>query len=329
MSKPHLILWGGSWEPLDRPLTLEDIDSHAKVYYYFLKKALLQHFSISNIENFEAIETVPDLIRNNTVGVLSTFQGGFGQLYKRMPSLYKTISFLLKDKKFSIIDEVPLRVTNEDHLFTVIPAGKSLKGFIKSLLNPAHVHELGWCADPHHCYPQNNDKFTIFVDHAHYAGSDYTTVILNACRALNEKYDFRVLIQTNNGVEDLEISKLWHNEQYVRANKIPWPEMMEAYRKTDLFCLTHIESAGLSSIEAAMCGARLLIPKLNGVSFINRALIHDRMDVLMPKCNVADVKKAISDSIKKGIDRKANHAQLSVKNNWSVAAKNIAKALIG
>jgi hypothetical protein len=127
----------------------------------------------------------------------------------------------------------------------------------------------------------------------------------------------------------LEISKLWHNEQYVRANKIPWPEMMEAYRKTDLFCLTHIESAGLSSIEAAMCGARLLIPKLNGVSFINRALIHDRMDVLMPKCNVADVKKAISDSIKKGIDRKANHAQLSVKNNWSVAAKNIAKALIG
>ncbi|MCB1652297.1 MAG: glycosyltransferase [Alphaproteobacteria bacterium] len=325
MSKPHLILWGGSWEPLNEALTPENIDSHAKVSYVFLKEALSAHFDVTGIDEFDKIGALE--LRKDTLGVLSTFQAGFTQLREKRPALYQKIAPLLCRKKFSILDETTGRRTCEDKLFTVIPPDYALKNKLQNFLSPSRAYHMGWCASPAYCYPQEDQTFTVFVDHGHYAGDDYTDVVMQALRSLDA--DVRVFIQGNDGVMEWDLSQGWRPETYQRANKVPWAQMMSYYRRAHLFCLTHKESAGLSSIEAAMSGARLVIPHLNGQAFLHEGLLQPPLDFKLVACDVEALRTCFEEQIQRGVDKQANHKALKEHSSWDQAAQRIYDVLAG
>lgn len=324
--KPHLILWGGSWLPLDEPLSPDNVDSHAKVNYVFLKAALSKYFDITGIEELEKIKDVQ--LQDNTVGVLSTFQAGFTQIKSKKPEIYDAIKDKLKGKMFSIIDETTFSKTIEDRLFTVIPTDYAVKNRLQSLFGKTKYHHMGWSAEPEYCYPEPSDIFTIFIDHGHYAGTDYTHLFMVALKELNAKHNFRAFIQTNQGVEQWDFNNDWHNETYERENKIPWRTMMEYYRQSDLFCLTHLESAGLSSIESAMCGAKLIVPELNGRSFLHRGLLKAPIDYVHVDCSKEAIIKALDRIFSDGVDKKRNYEAIKATNSWDLAAERINKALL-
>ena len=326
--KPHLILWGGSWEPLSAPLTPETIDSHAKVSYVFLKEALSRYFEITGLDEFDKIASAE--LQENTIGVLSTFQAGFTQLKEKRPDMFKAIYPKLRGKMFSIIDETTSRRTCEDILFTVIKPDYSFKNRLQNFISPSKARYMGWCASPAYCYPEPSEKmFTIFLDHGHYAGSDYTHVFIEALASLEKEARFEVFLQGNNGVALWDFSMPWTDEIYKRANKVPWAEMMAHYRRADLFCLTHKESAGLSSIEAAMSGARLVVPHIKGDAFLHPALLAPPLDYVSTECEGEAVKACLQEQIAKGVDQARLHETMAKVSSWDQAAQRIYKALAG
>ncbi|MGB0719450.1 MAG: hypothetical protein ACPGRX_03200 [Bdellovibrionales bacterium] len=328
MTKPHLILWGGSWDADAKPIVLGDLDSHAKVSLFFLKDALSRYFSLSCIENFDAIVAgIFDHLREDTIGVLSTFQAGFTQLRQKKPEIYQKIVPHLKGKKFSIIDETTFRRTCEDRLFTVIAPDFAVKNRLHTLLSPSKAHYMGWCASPEHCYPEDKKSFTVFVDHGHYAGIDYTAMVMDALAKTKAERPIRVFIQGNAGVREWDLAVPWAQETYERANKVPWAQMMAHYRQADLFCLTHLESAGLSAIEAAMCGARLIVPKTNGRAFLHGGLLKPPLDFVCVDCDAEALRACFAAQIRMGVDRQRNHETLKAGNSWDQAAQRIYNVL--
>jgi len=328
MPKPKLIVWGGFWEHRDHPLTLDELNSHASVSCYFLSEALAAQFEVIQISSFFDAERILD--HPEAVAALSTFQAGFTRLGRERPDALNRIRRAFAGRLCSIVDLVSFQTYAEDMLFTVIPPRSTLKERLKRLRAGAAVRHMGWCADPVHCRPREKDGvFTLFLDHGHYAENDYTGVFIDAINALisTRRYQkIRAFVQGNNGIEEWPLGKPWHGERYQRASKVPWTELQEHYGRSDLFCVTHRESAGLGVIEAAMAGAAILIPQ-NPSPFISPDLIATGLPHVLTGCTSSAIAEAIAAVIDRGVDRAANHARLAGSHGWRVAGGNIARAL--
>jgi hypothetical protein len=167
------------------------------------------------------------------------------------------------------------------------------------------------------------------LDHGHYAEDDHTHVFVDALNALHQDKKnppMRVFVQGNQGIEEWPLGTPWHGERYRRASKVPWTNIQEYYGRSDLFCVTHRESAGLGVIEAAMSGAIIMIPK-NSQPFISPDLIATGLPHVSTDCTSADIANAIKSASTGDIDRQANHMRLALSHGWSNAAVNIAHAL--
>ena len=328
MTKPELVIWGGFWEPRERPLSLDKLNSHASVSCYFLSEALAAHFKVTQLSSFAAAADLMD--HPEAVAALSTFQAGFSRLKKDEPETFAAVRRGFPGKLCSIVDLLSFGAYDEDVLFTVIPPGISLKNRLKRWRSGAEVHHMGWCAAPDHCRPRKKDKvFTLFLDHGHYAEDDYTNLFIEALNRLSrdkKNPPMRVLVQGNEGVFEWLLGTPWHNERYHRAAKVPWPEMQAFYGRSNLFCVTHQESAGLGVIEAAMSGATVLVPG-NPHPLISPELIATGLPHILADCTIEGLAAAISEAMAKGDQRADNHARLSRSHSWSIAAANIATAL--
>ena len=328
MTKPKLIVWGGFWEERRAPLALDEINSHASVSCYFLSHALETYFDVAQISSFLDAEHILD--HPSAVAALSTFQAGFTRLGQERPKTFAAIKRGFGGPLASIIDIVSFQRYWEDILFTVIPPRTTLKDRIKQLRAGAAIHHIGWCADPAHCRPrEKDDVFTVFLDHGHYAEDDYTHLFIAAMNTLagNERnLPVRVFIQGNQGIEEWPLGQPWHEERYQRASKVPWIVLQDHYGRSDLFCVTHRESAGLGVIEAAMSGATIVIPDIS-TPFISPDLIATGLPHLLANGNAGDIARVITIAIEAGVDRQANHARLAQSHSWHVAANNIARAL--
>lgn len=120
-----------------------------------------------------------------------------------------------------------------DIVLTVVPLRTNNKTFV-------HV---GWGADPRYCYPAQSEKI-VFLDRECEVGD------LSQQRQLYQVYS-RVLPTTGKKI-------LHYNDLF--SPKIPWMEVQKVFRKCHYYCCTQYGECDISRLEAATCGALLVIP---------------------------------------------------------------------
>lgn len=326
--KKTIVIWGGWWDDSPPPKAPEMLNSNASVTAYFLGKELEYYFDVVRIHNFGRIDEA--IKYRDAIAILSTYQMGFTKLKQKLPEKFRRVRRETTARFCSILDIVGFQRYEEDVIFTVIPKKRTPKNLLKWFRAGAYIFESGWCAAPEYCnpIPKKGRPFTIFLDHGHYAGSDFTHLFVNALNVLANDTgipEIRVLYQSNRGVEQWSIGESWHFEKYKRISKVPWLEMVNYYRNTDIFCITHKETAGLSALEAAMSGATLCVPSAQA-PFINTGLLNLGVDYIKVKCDVNDIASALKRCIRNGVDNYRNH-QAASNLHWAAAARRIHTAL--
>ena len=335
-----VVIWGGN----NKELALDRMDSHASVNAYFIGKEFEKYCkSVIYIVDMDAPELLLDHLDADLI--LSTFQYGFTSriIKKNKIDIFKKIRNGYKGKLCSIIDDTYCRKYYEDILFTVLPPQT---GYIKSvlrkycfkLLNLNVEHKLmGWSADPDECYPVavGEGVFNIFIDHGPYGNKEdnLTSAYLSILCDINKistKKKINVFIQDNNGITKVNLDKNYNIERYIRTNKVPWPEVISFYRKCHVFCVTHRESAGLAVIEAAMCGAKIYVPRSkHGKTFISTLLLNQGVNNYIFRCNDSNfddpdaVKAELLSDMNDKDERQKEHDKLAKTNSWSNAVHNI------
>lgn len=138
-----------------------------------------------------------------------------------------------------------------DRIFTVVrPYPKTHKA------HPGKFVYAGWGVDPSHCYPDQDER-TVFIDYKDrkkewgglkrmYPSFDYGR-IYNDIRKVAGDIGYRV----------------WGYEQLVKhhGGAYPWTEFVRFFRKTHFFICTVWGDCGHTRLEAAACGALLVVHK--------------------------------------------------------------------
>ncbi len=321
--KNRIIIWGGN----KKELTPENLDSHASISAYFLTKYLSKYYEITNLVDMDSPEEIMQY--NDIFAVISTFQKGFTNrlMHKSKADLFYKIRKHIKGKLCSIYDyNYKSSEYYEDIIFTVKqPNLRNTKKIRSKSYNPGIVISwMGWCADPGFCYPIHipKDEINVFIDHPPYSlkAPNCTFEYYKAFKEIKQKYPhikLKVYHQNNKGIVkcDFEGKDTFDSSLYVRANKVPWKEMIETYKRMHIFCITHPESACLSAIEAAMCGAKLYIPKDGwGRTFLGGDLIKDGVAYSVFRCNPKSIVSTFLKDMKDGFEREKIHKTLSERN---------------
>ncbi len=330
-----MVIWGGN----RKKLLLENIDSHASVSAYFLTKYLSRYYNIVNLLDMDDPEQLLDHLDADIM--LSTFQYGLTSriVQKGKKELFLKIREKCGGKLCSIVDRVSYKTYFEDILFTVLPAPPRVMGNIiaKKCFNQGiQFHRMGWCADGGECYPETIPEKTInvFVDHPAYSPRDDCThqYYLAFCRIM-KKHPISFINayhQSNQGIVKWKPDETYNYQSYLRNNKVPWKKIIDYYRRCQIFCVTHPESAGLAVIEAAMSGAKIYIPVHKVLApFVSKELIKDGINYRtfryfnFNRLGSRRIIKAFQKDMKQGFNRKRLHEKLSKTNSWEVAARRI------
>jgi len=123
-----------------------------------------------------------------------------------------------------------------DYLFSVIQPRSG---------NPKCVY-AGWGADPEYCYPEQEER-AVFLD----------TFNLKKPRGRKSIYEiYEEVLPT------LKIKVYRPKPFYHKDKRLNWPNFQKIMRKCHYYCCTQLGDSGLTRIEAATCGALLVVPNL-------------------------------------------------------------------
>lgn len=334
--KKRIIIWGGN----GKPLNLKTLDSHASVNAFFLSKYLQEYFEIINITDIDKPEEI--LEHTDVHAVIATSQFGFTNriINKGKIDLFYKIKKHIKGKLCSIADNNNVGKYYEDILFCVRPIDnqKLIQSKKLSSNEDFKAYRSGWCAEPDIFYPESLDcdEFNVFIDHAPYSSKSlnyiekYHNVLSKIVKIYPEK-KINIYHQNDYGIvkwnftDDLNLKKT-----YNREIKVPYLNIAKVYRKIHIFCFTHKESAGLSGIEAAMCGAKLYIPTdIIGRTFIKKDLLHKDLEYKVLPPIESYILRQFKKDIKSGFSRKENYERIKKSNhNWINAAHLIKDTII-
>ena len=183
-----------------------------------------------------------------------------------------------------------------DRIFTVVqPFRKSGSRYIYA----------GWGADPKYCYPAQG-SLAVFCDslmYGFYKGRfDY---IYKRIQEVFTEFSERVPLKIYMPFPD------YHNRK-----RIPWPEMQKILRKCHFYMCTQLGEGGLTRIEAATCGALLVVPK---ALYRHRTMGSLEHVIWTSKADLRQILKSNTDPAK--ISRKAR------AHTWDKVAGRILKAL--
>ena len=198
---------------------------------------------------------------------------------------------------------------------------------------------MGWCASPDIFYSEKTkeNEINIFIDHAPYNKSalnlvsNFNSVLKIIINEFPDKL-ISVYHQNDEGIVKWNFtcdSNL--NNPYNRQIKVPYLKIADIYRKIHIFCASHKESAGLSSIEVAMCGAKLYIPlDLYGRPFLKADLLSKHIEHKLLIFNGLFMKRQFVLDIRKGIDKNKNRNKVlnSTKHTWKHAAQVIENTIL-
>ncbi len=330
--KKKLLIWGGN----EKPLELQNLNSHASVTAFFLTQELRRCYEIVHVLSMDAAEEI--LTHDDVFAVLSTFQRGFTNrlIKKGKGDLFQRIREHVKGPLCSVYDfnydDTPY---GEDIIFSVRPPSEKLARQIRKKARNRNIQikHMGWCADPGLCKPStiSDDTFNVFMDHPPYVRSarDDTAAYYKAAKlAKNAGVPIRLFAQDNRGIVEVAGEIDQDRGMYDRQKKVPWSEIVAKYGSMHAFCITTPQSACLSAIEAAMCGAKLYVP----VYRLNRAYIPSSLltsDVPFRKFRAAPraIARAFEEDARQRLDRAEQHERLARNHSWSVAANRIHQTL--
>lgn len=142
--------------------------------------------------------------------------------------------------------------------------------YVFTVIKPTHGQERylygGWGADPEFFYPEQDEK-AIFIDSLMYE-YNYGKAIDDAYDLIKEVFSLpeenlktgkSVVYETVVGGDPITV--YMPNPIYKTLSRLPWPEMQKIMRKCSFHLCTQRGEAGLPRIEAATCGALLLVPE--------------------------------------------------------------------
>lgn len=218
---------------LDENARLEKLISPNQIYAWFLRKAFLGAGVDARLVKGQKIvsedppETDHTLVISAAAYTRMRKLGGY-QEKLRESTAGKLVSYANTDAIG--------RKNYFDYTFTQVkPFRSSPKTFIYA----------GWGADPEYCYPEQGEK-AAFLDSRVYPVNSRT-------RGVYEVYD-RVLPTL-----DIKIYNPTHT--YNKDKRTPWPQYQAILRKCHYFLCTQWGEGGLNRLEAAACGALLVVPK--------------------------------------------------------------------
>lgn len=171
-------------------------------------------------------------------GIAMHFMAGTHRLVRgKTPTVRSRIRETCKGKIAVYIDaDYGQWFKHFDYLFTVVkPRSK----------DPKCVY-AGWGADPKYCYPDQDEK-ALFLDSLMYEFYE---------GKFNPIYDIYKKTLPTLG---LKIYDPW--PKYHGSTRITWTQVQDILRKTHFHCCTQLGESGLTRIEAATCGALLVVPK--------------------------------------------------------------------
>ena len=106
-----------------------------------------------------------------------------------------------------------------------------------------------------HLYPEQDEVFTIFVDHFLNRRS-YLDDVFDRVREIG--FPHRIFWQNHEGIienpSDADLGIL-HDQRSAPFKSLNFEEIVKYYRKSHVFMATHGESLGKVAIETSMCGA--------------------------------------------------------------------------
>jgi hypothetical protein len=218
---------------LDENAALEKLVSPNQIYAWFLRGSFTKAGVETRLINGRTIITKAPPEADHTIVISAA-------AYNRMRKFPEYREKLRKSTSGKLVSYVNTdaveRAKYFDYIFTQVkPFRNSPDTFIYA----------GWGVDPEYCYPEQEER-AAFLDSMVYPLNSRT-------RGVYETYD-RVLPTL-----DLKIYNPVHT--YNNGERVPWPEYQAILRKCHYFLCTQWGDGGLNRLEAAACGALLVVPK--------------------------------------------------------------------
>ena len=243
-------------------LEKKDINSYSSVYAFYvinylkkIKHIKLFYSSITGPSNKEFEWNNENLGKHiSCVDHCISFEQR--TFFNRNISYYNIIRSKVKGKITTICDN-NYNIGPEDCTFFSV-------GYIDNRIIHKSLY-VGRAAEPSECYiDKEKNKIRILIDHSYYGINkyvpDYSKEIINdVCKYVKkntEKFHVRRFI--SGGVETLNINN--PKFEIYNRNGLSFEDASKEYNKAHIFIVTHLESLGLSVIEASMSGALILIP---------------------------------------------------------------------
>lgn len=189
-----------------------------------------------------------------------------------------------------------------DRIFTVVrPYPKTHK------VHPGKFVYAGWGVDPSNCYP-DQDKRTVFVDYKHkkkewgglkkmYPGFDYGKIYNNIWE-----------VTRNMGCRVLRYEQLM--KRHGRGYR--WSEFVGFFRKTHFFVDTVWGDCGHTRLEAATCGALLVVHKR-----LFRPRTFNQFNF-----KIWGTKSELRSILEGRVDIKSNRSK-ALRNRWDLVAQRM------
>ena len=280
-------------------------------------------------------------------GIRKVSENAFKIIKKRYPKM----------KLCSPHDHWGSKSYKEDFLFIAreLPNEQTKNKLISSSYNskikPIYT---GWCADHKILKREENKNIGIVLDHAALQDfrKDLTDKYLKYIKIAKKANPNIQLCRIKGGFEFYDFSKnIWTRDEGLRWWKEDLPEektikngegatifqIAKCLNNSRFFCITHVESCGLTAIEALMAGCKIYIPRgkdkyiswakggqkisdYNG-AFIKQDLLKNYMDYRIFNED-ADISTLLTKDIKSAsIPHKRR--ELIKYNSWAAAARRI------
>lgn len=211
---------------LDESVKLEDLRGFNAAVAWFLHKS------------FEKLGYPSRLVadRNNNIPIADNtlMISAIGMVRMRTNPRYRAMVRRATKRKLAVYIENDIYVGYPYDISFTVPPPHNPKGFVWA----------GWAADPTHCYPDQAEK-AVFLD------KQYATRSIRTELAQIYHTYLRVLPTTG--------AKIYRRDLIIRK-MIPWVDVQKIFRKCHFYCCTQYGEAGLTRIEAATCGALLVVP---------------------------------------------------------------------
>ena len=271
---------------------LETITTSSEVHAWFLHKALVEDgvdarlIHVSKLLKGVLPKTDYTIVVLPMDFVCILEEGGYLQKL-RLTTTGKVVCYMDTDKLRGDSDQ------SFDHCFTRIKPRSSC---------PEKYIHAGWGVDPDYSYPEQDEK-AAFLD-----SKVLSPQMTQKAENIYQIYD--------NVLSKLDMKIYNPVVTYNRSKRLPYPDYQSILRKCHYFLCTHFGEGEANHLEAAACGALLVVPlklyRKRSMKLINHRLWH--------------TEEGLIEALNEDVDIKANR-QRALEHTWDKVAKRILDVL--